>query len=75
MTAREADTIARRLWERGRAVRSLGECIMGPTRPDGTFAAVYRGKAWGPVVRRAMRNLPYDTPLLPSVAEYRAANL
>jgi hypothetical protein len=61
MNTREAGIIAARIWDTGRAVRSLGECIMGPVRPDGTFAGVYRGRDWRSVVNRAMSSKPYDT--------------
>jgi len=70
MTTQEADTIARRIWETGRAVRGLGECIMGPTRPDGTFAGIYRGRDWRSVTNRAQRSKPYDA-FPPSLAEIR----
>jgi hypothetical protein len=63
MNTREADAIARRLWDTGRAIRSLGGYVlMGPVDSEGRFVAYYTGKSWSTVVRRAMTNKPYDGP-------------
>jgi hypothetical protein len=66
----EAQLVAERLWGTkgsprfggyGAAINGLGgEVMMGVVRADGTWAGYYKGKSWGPVINRAMRNTPYD---------------
>ena len=65
MTINEAETWARQIWPlaaRVAAVRSHdGQCRLGPCRLDGSFVAWYCGPSWAVVVRRARRNMPYDS--------------
>ena len=67
MTLNEADQAASRIFQNGRCIQvrdprglSRDRYMIGPVRPNGTFAGFYYGTALAALVKRAARPGRYD---------------